>query len=76
MQATKKKPVPVQTDSRICFGLEWYATETDAKRAAKIIRDRGDTYNGGYFHGSPCGRETSFDYTDESGRKLFAVSTR
>ncbi len=68
-------PVAVKTESRICFGIAWFATEREADAYATIVRKRGDTYNGGYFHGMSCDRDSGFDYT-EQGRKLYAVTTR
>lgn len=71
----KAAPVPVKQDGRICFGIDYYATEEDAQVAAAIVREQGRTYNGGYFHGMPCGREEHRDYVDpETGKKLFAVT--
>lgn len=68
-------PVPVKRDSRICFGIHYFATEADAKAAAAIVRKRGDTYNGGHFHGMPCGRDTGFDHVDrDTGEKVYAVT--
>lgn len=60
-------------EGRIAFCLRWYATEELAKLAAEYVRKSGRSYNGGYFHGKPCGREESFD-TERDGQKLFAVS--
>jgi hypothetical protein len=49
-------------DSRICFGIEFYDSEEKAHIAHLISRMQGNTYNGGWFHGMACGRDTSFDY--------------
>ena len=68
-------PAPVKREGRVCFGIEYFATEADADAKAAIVVARGDTYNGGWSHGSPCGRNWSFDHTDADGRKLFAVTT-
>jgi hypothetical protein len=78
-KATKKKPVlvvpdPVKFDSRNCFGICFYKTATEADDAAVIVRKLGLTYNGGFFHGMPCGRATTWDYTDETLGPLFAVT--
>ena len=74
--AGKELPESIKSDSRICFGIEYFATEEDAKVYAKHVRERGDTYNGGYFHGMQCGRETRFDHVDtETGQQLYAVTT-
>ncbi len=79
MKKTKKAPAPepVKRDSRICFGIAYFHTEADADTYAKIVRERGDTYNGGFFHGSPCGRDKSWDHVDpDTGKQLYAVTTR
>ena len=49
-------------DSRICFGIHFYDSEEKAHIANLISRMQGNTYNGGWFHGMACGRDTSFDY--------------
>jgi hypothetical protein len=38
------------------------------------VRRLGRTYNGGFSHSASCGRSSQFDYTDENGVKLFAVT--
>ncbi len=68
-------PVPFKTSSRTCFGIAYFTTEATASEYARHIEKSGDTYNGGYMHGVACGRDTSWDYTDTSGRKLYAVTT-
>ncbi len=66
---------PVKTDSRICFGISYFATQEEAAEYADEVRRRGTTYNGGYFHGMPCGRSGQFDHKDrETGRMLYAVT--
>lgn len=68
-------PTPVKHDGRICFGIMFFTSEEDAQLAASIVRKQGRTYNGGYFHGMPCGREKSRDYFDkELGVQLYAVT--
>jgi hypothetical protein len=68
-------PTPVKSEQRICFGIDWYASEEDAKIAAADVAARGRTYNGGYFDGMPCGRNKSFDMKDKAGvTVLFAVT--
>jgi hypothetical protein len=62
-------PKPVKIDSRICFGIMYFATEADAQKAHEYVRAKGFTYNGGFFHGMPCGRDPSFDHDG-----LFAVT--
>lgn len=53
---------PADIDSRICFGIQFYDSEKKAEAAALISRLQGNTYNGGFYHGMPCGRDDSFDY--------------
>lgn len=72
----KKTPVPVKSDSRTCFGIEFFLTEEDAAQYARMIRRRGDTYNGGFFDGKPCGREKQFDHDDKTLGRLYAVTVR
>lgn len=67
-------PEPVKRDSRICFSIAYFSTEADADTYAAFVREKGDTYNGGYFHGMPCGRESSRDYTDPELGRLYAVT--
>jgi hypothetical protein len=67
-------PQPVKTDSRICFGIEYFDNETDADRFAIAVRERGDTYNGGWLHGMRCGRDKSFDHIDADLGQLYAVT--
>ena len=63
----------VTTDQRICFGIAYFDSEENAAIANKEVTDRGDTYNGGMFHGMSCGRDKSWD-REEDGRKLYAVT--
>ncbi len=69
-----KLPVPVKTQSRICFGIAWFSTLSDAMTYAAYVEAKGYTYNGGFFHGMGCGRDESFDYTDAVLGKLYAVT--
>ena len=64
----------VKTDSRICFALEYYDDEAEAKAAGAKYFAAGYTYNGGFFHGMPCGRDKTFDHVTKDGVKLYAVS--
>lgn len=65
-----KNPTPIETSSRTCFAIEWYATEAEAdERAAQVVK-QGETYNGGHFHGMPCGRDRGWDRPG-----MFAVTT-
>lgn len=70
-----KLPAPCATESRICFGISWFDSEEKADRYAAHVRANGDTYNGGWLHGTPCGRDASFDRTVD-GVKQFAVTRR
>ena len=47
----------------------------DAETAGKAINKRGDTVNGGFMHGMPCGRAKSHDYKRED-KTVYAVMTR
>lgn len=69
-----KLPIPVRSESRICFGIDWYATEAEANAASAFVKSKGRTYNGGFYHGRPCGRDNSWDVKDEAGNTLFAVT--
>ncbi len=65
----------VAEEARICFGIEWYDSEAEADERSKEVAAEGRKYNGGYFDGMSCGRETRFDMIDEkTGKKLFAVT--
>lgn len=66
---------PVKTDTRICFGIAYYATEAEAKQADQVAREKFMTYNGGYFHGMACGRDKTWDHVDrDTGQQLYAVT--
>lgn len=67
-------PTPIKFDSRICFSIAYFLCEADAQAYAKDVERRGCTYNGGYFHGMACGRETRFDHVDASYGQLYAVT--
>lgn len=76
MSNAKKIPTPIRTESRICFGISYFATEEEADAFAEHVRERGDTYNGGWFHGMPCGRDRGFDRRNDEGERVeFAVTT-
>jgi hypothetical protein len=64
----------VKKDIRICFAIKFFKTEQDADEYAKQVRECGLTYNGGMFHGMPCGREKSWDHIDPELGKLYAVT--
>jgi hypothetical protein len=76
---TRKKktitlPTPAKLDSRICFGIAYFTKEKDATTYAAHVREQGRTYNGGMFHGMPCGRDESRDYVDPKLGQLYAVT--
>lgn len=71
---TSPLPEPAKTEQRICFGIYYFDTKAKADKAAKIIREAGNTYNGGWYDGKPCGREKHFDYTDLELGQLYAVT--
>lgn len=65
----------VKRESRICFGIRWYADEATAEAASQYVISKGYTYNGGLYHGLQCGREPVWDHVDrESGKKLYGVT--
>ena len=66
-------PSPVERDIRICFAIYYFETEEDAQRYHSYVRKKGFTYNGGWFHGMRCGRESRWDKTVD-GKKLYAVT--
>jgi hypothetical protein len=69
-------PTPVDQESRICFGIVWLATEADARVWDQHVRDTGQTYNGGFFHGMSCGRDSGFDRKNPDGTVTgYAVTT-
>jgi hypothetical protein len=69
-------PDPAKVDSRISFGINYYTSKADADAVGKAVSARGDTRNGGFFHGTPLGRDASWDYVDPTLGPLFAVTTR
>jgi hypothetical protein len=76
MPKTKRVvPVPVKTDSRICFGISYFTTKADAAAFDRFVAKRGDTYNGGWLHGKPCGRDQTWDHVDPVLGQLYAVTT-
>lgn len=66
-------PTPHHRDDRICFGIAWFTSERDANDYDKIVREKGLTYNGGFFDGRPCGRDKNWDY-ERDGIKYYAVT--
>ena len=67
--------VPHSVSSRNCFGLAYFTDEETAIRAGEVITKSKATYNGGMFHGMPCGRDKTHDHVTADGTKLFAVTT-
>lgn len=73
----EKKFGIVKGESRISYGIEYFDTLEAALEFDKFVKIRGDRYNGGYYHGTTCGRDYSHDHVDkETGKKLFAVTVR
>lgn len=71
----KSIPAPVRREGRSAFGLSYFTSEADADAYAQHVREQGLTYNGGFFHGMPCGREPGRDSIDQTtGAKLYAVT--
>jgi hypothetical protein len=65
----------VAYDGRICFGIAYFGSEEDATEYAAKVKAQGITYNGGWYHGRPCGRDKTWDHVDkETGKALFAVT--
>lgn len=61
---TTKTPVPEPdyTASMTCFGLAYFLDEADAITFGKMVSERGDTFNGGFYHGMSCGRSKGYDF--------------
>jgi hypothetical protein len=82
LRASKEKPAekpaevpkPVKIDARTAFAINWFQSEADAQAFAADVKRRGATYNGGWLHGRPCGRDETWDYVDENLGKLYAVT--
>lgn len=70
---TNNPPQPAKVESRISFGIAYFTSEGDAERYAEYVQSQGYTYNGGYFHGMPCGRDTTWDH-EMDGIKYYAVT--
>lgn len=76
--ARETLPSPVRSESRTAFGLLYFATEAEAEIYGEHVLQRGDTYNGGFYHGMACGRDRSFDHDaviEGQTVRLYAVST-
>lgn len=63
----------VDYDGRISFAISFFATEDEARYWGARIRKAGVIYNGGWFHGKPCGRDATWD-KEIDGKKVFAVT--
>jgi len=61
-------------DNRICLSVLYFDQESDAILIDKAVRKSGASYNGGWFHGMPCGREPARDYIDKDGIEWYAVT--
>lgn len=72
--AKAPRPVPVKLDIRIAFAIAYYKTAEEAAEAGRLVEESGVTYNGGWFHGMACGRDSSWDYTDPNEGRLYAVT--
>lgn len=66
-------PQYIELDPRICFSIFYFKTEAEADEYHKYIRKQGYTYNGGFYHGRPCGRDISWD-KEVDGKKRYAVT--
>ncbi len=67
----------VKSESRCRIGIDWYDNEAEAEAAARevfqtYLPESIRSANLGYVQ---VGRDSGFDYTDESGTKLYAVVT-
>ena len=72
MPKDKTIPTAVKRDSRTCFGISWFTSEEDATAYSDAVRAAGRTYNGGFMHGLPLGRDRTWDYVDADLGPLFA----
>lgn len=66
-------PGCVEGESRCCFGIKWFDDEAKADAYAAEVRAEGRTYNGGWYHGLPCGRDKTWDRLVD-GVQLYAVT--
>ena len=67
-------PYHVKYRAGCAFSIRWFATEEDANIMGAAVRASGATYNGGYYHGRPCGRDETFDYIDPVLGQIYAVT--
>lgn len=61
-------------DGRISLSVLYFESQTDATKIAKEVVKQDCRYNGGWFDGKLCGRETAFDFTDQNNIKWYAVT--
>ncbi len=73
-KAPPRVPNPVKHEGRICFGIDYFTSARAAEIYGAMVTLRGDTYNGGWYDGMPCGRAPCFDYKDDVLGPLFAVT--
>ena len=71
---TARLPKEVKFRAGCAFSIRWFATEEDANIIGAAVRASGATYNGGYYHGRPCGRDKGFDYIDPVLGQIYAVT--
>ena len=64
----------IDHQSRISFAIDFYDDEEEAEREGQKVRDAGETRNGGFYHGQPCGRDPAFDAAYADGKKGYAVT--
>jgi hypothetical protein len=69
-----------KSEQRICFGLIWFAEESDAVELGRLHREGTAlglhyTVNGGMYDGMVCRRAPEFDTVNEDGIKLYACRT-
>jgi hypothetical protein len=63
----------VCVDNRIAFGIAWFFSEEDAAIAHDAVCEENRTYNGGFSHGMPCGRDRNWD-RQMDGVQQYAVT--
>ena len=61
-------------DGRISLSVLYFAKQTEAEKIAKSVAKQGCKYNGGWFDGTPCGREPARDFQDNNGTNWYAVT--
>lgn len=76
MVSAQTLPEPIASESRVSFGLLWFASEADALVWHRHLHGRGAAYNGGMLHGLSTGRDTCYDRRDADGNVIaWAVTT-